>query len=108
MKLLVDECCDVGLIDGLRADDETVLRTAVAQERVLLTEDKDFGELVIRLELPAHGLILLRLGTTATPAKLHRLRAVLAADPDRFVGSFTVIESDKVRFRPLYRPPNAP
>ena len=66
MKLVADECCDELLVKGLRADghdvvyvrevaagsdDRTVLQLAAGEERVLLTEDKDFGELVVRLGL---------------------------------------------------------
>lgn len=60
MKLLADECCDVLVVTGLRndghdvvyiketapgSDDESVLNLAAGEQRVLLTEDKDFGEL---------------------------------------------------------------
>ena len=65
MKLLADECCDAGLVAALRADghdvlyaleslrgatDDEVLKRANDDERILLTEDKDFGELVHRLK----------------------------------------------------------
>jgi hypothetical protein len=71
VNFLADECCDAFLVDGLRGDghdvlyvkesapgtdDHTVLQMAADQERVLLTEDKDFGELVVRLKLPAYGI----------------------------------------------------
>jgi predicted nuclease of predicted toxin-antitoxin system len=39
-------------------DDSAVLQMAASQQRVLLTEDKDFGLLVVRLKLPAYGIIL--------------------------------------------------
>ncbi len=67
MRLLADECCDAGLVLALRADghdvlysaetsqgasDEEVLERAFADDRVLLTEDKDFGELAVRQRLP--------------------------------------------------------
>ena len=70
MNLLADECSDALVVDGLRgdghdvlyvrevargSDDDTVLQMAADQQRILLTEDKDFGELVVRLKLPAHG-----------------------------------------------------
>jgi predicted nuclease of predicted toxin-antitoxin system len=38
--------------------DAAVLRRAYDEHRLLLTEDKDFGELVFRLHLPAPGLVL--------------------------------------------------
>src|SRR5262249_8982256 len=68
VNFAADECCDEVLVAGLRsdghdvsyamesspgADDRTVLQHAHAEQRILLTEDKDFGELVVRLGLPA-------------------------------------------------------
>jgi GDP-D-mannose dehydratase len=63
VNFLADECCDAILVSALRndghdvlyvketapgADDSTVLHLATAQQRILLTEDKDFGELAFR------------------------------------------------------------
>jgi predicted nuclease of predicted toxin-antitoxin system len=122
VRLLVDECCDEQVAAGLRADghdvssvresapgsdDTTVLQAAVAEQRLLLTEDKDFGELVVRLGLPAYGIILVRMSDPHGEVKLERLREVLANHGDRLAGSVVVVEAERVRFRPLYRPPNA-
>jgi predicted nuclease of predicted toxin-antitoxin system len=72
VKVLADECCDAPLVRGLRsdghdvlyakeiapgADDEFVLELACSERRILLTEDKDFGELVVRLGMPAYGIL---------------------------------------------------
>lgn len=65
MKFLADECCDAKLVKKLRdaghnvlyvmenapgSTDTEVLEKAFIEERVLITEDKDFGELVYRLK----------------------------------------------------------
>ena len=42
------------------ATDDEVLLAAYDEGRILLTEDKDFGELVYRLKKPSRGIILLR------------------------------------------------
>ncbi|MBC8548815.1 MAG: DUF5615 family PIN-like protein, partial [Candidatus Brocadiales bacterium] len=70
MKFLADECCDTGLVSSLRNDghdvvyilekkpgisDDEVLLDAYNEGRILLTEDKDFGELVYRLRKPSVG-----------------------------------------------------
>lgn len=88
MKFLADECFDARLSDARReeghdvflvrevmsgARDATVLTWAYAEERILLTEDTDFGELVYRLKCPAHGVILLRLELAPVAFKLKRL-----------------------------------
>ena len=44
------------------ADDEKVLQIPNDEERILITQDKDFGELVYRLQKVHFGIILLRLG----------------------------------------------
>jgi predicted nuclease of predicted toxin-antitoxin system len=77
MRFLADECIDAAIVGRLRAaghdvryvaesdaaaDDDAVLRLAVDEARILLTEDKDFGEIVLR-SLPATGVILLRIGS---------------------------------------------
>jgi predicted nuclease of predicted toxin-antitoxin system len=116
VKLLADECCDALLVDGLRQDghdvlyvketapgaaDETVLQMAADQQRILLTEDKDFGELVVRLKLPACGIVLLRINPADSAAKLARLRHLLQHHLQRLPGSFVVVGEKRARFRSL-------
>jgi len=116
VKLLADECCDALLVDGLRSDghdvlyvketgrgaqDDTILQLAAEQQRVLLTEDKDFGELVVRLKLPAYGIVLLRMNPADSAAKLMRLRYLLQHHAHRLPGSFVVLGESRTRFRPL-------
>ena len=116
MNLLADECCDALVVDGLRhdghdvlyvketapgSDDDTVLQMAFDQQRILLTEDKDFGELVVRLRRPAHGVVLIRINPANTAAKLTRLRHLLRHHRHRLPGSFAVVDAGKTRFRPL-------
>jgi len=86
------------------AEDEVVLRTAAEQDRLLLTEDKNFGKLVVRLGLAAHGILLLRMNPADSAAKLDRPRAVMRSEGHRLAGSFVVIDPDKVRIRPLRSP----
>jgi predicted nuclease of predicted toxin-antitoxin system len=119
MNFVADECCDALLVDGLRADghdvlfiaevspgsdDAVVLQMAAGQQRILLTEDKDFGELVVRLLLPAYGIILLRMNPADSNAKLTRLREVMQQDSQRLPGYFVVVDETKARFRPLAIP----
>ncbi len=116
LRFLADECCDAGLIDALRNDgydvlyaveslrgapDEVLLEQAFAESRILLTEDKDFGELVYRLRKPAYGILLLRFDIAERTMKIPRLRALLKQDLERLPTSFVVLEVDKIRIRPL-------
>jgi predicted nuclease of predicted toxin-antitoxin system len=116
VKLLADECCEASLVQALRDDghdvlygaetlrrlsDIDVLHRSVAEQRLLLTEDKDFGELVFRLRRSGYGVILLRFAEEEQAAKIDRLRHVLADRPERLSGAFVVLEIDKTRIRPL-------
>jgi predicted nuclease of predicted toxin-antitoxin system len=116
VNFVADECCDAPLVSGLRSDghdvlyvkeiapgsdDETVLQTAAAQQRILLTEDKDFGELVVRLKLPAYGIILLRMNPADSATKLAQLRRLFVRHAHRLPGTFVVLSENKARFRSL-------
>jgi len=117
VKFLVDECTDVQLVELLRANgfdvlyvmetmrgakDDVILSRAYAEERILLTEDKDFGELVFRLRKPAIGIILLRFHPGEEIQKATRLQQLLQSATVTLVGAFVVVESDRVRTRPLF------
>ncbi len=119
MKFLADECCDAELVEALRSDghdvfyvqetmagapDDEILKLAFDQERLLLTEDKDFGELVYRLRMPAHGIILLRFNVPDESQRIPRIRELLENAPARLSGNFVVLELQKTRLRPLHKP----
>jgi predicted nuclease of predicted toxin-antitoxin system len=116
VKFLADECCDRDVVGALReegydvlyileakrgAPDDDVLALAFDERRILLTEDKDFGELVYRLKKPAHGIILIRIGVKNRSLKWPRIKKLLDAYPERCAGRFVVIDENKFRFRPL-------
>ena len=114
MRFLLDESADLPLRAHLRAQghdvtaiahdhpgaliDEDVLAIAVAEARILITNDRDFGELVFRRQLPHCGVILFRLGNEAIPVKVAWLDHVLAAFTDR-LHEFIVVNDRGVRVR---------
>ena len=55
-------------------EDDVVLERAFRENRALITEDKDFGELVYRLKKPAKGVILMRIPVDKRQSKWPRLR----------------------------------
>lgn len=74
-RFLIDESCDFAVVRALRAaghdvaavvesargaPDEDVIDLAVRQERILITEDTDFGQLVYAHAHPSGGVILIR------------------------------------------------
>ncbi|MCX7045336.1 MAG: DUF5615 family PIN-like protein [Candidatus Sumerlaeota bacterium] len=116
MKLLADENMYAEIVAWLReqghdvfwaarnspgADDEDLLHLAHKQNRVILTNDLDFGELVIRHRFRALGVILIRLKSTCS-AEVARLfaRHWLEIENNAF-GNFIVVSNRKLRIRPL-------
>ena len=87
--------------DAPGSTDPQVLARAVAEQRTLLTFDKDFGELAFHGGLPAGcGIVLFRLqaGTATQLAAL--VSAAVAARTD-WAGHFSVVELGRIRMRPL-------
>ena len=85
------------------ASDVDVLRQAETETRLLLTEDKGFGELVFRLKLSVPGVVLLRLDPEKHLLKWKRLEAAIARFGERLFGRYLVIEEGRFRSRPLLR-----
>jgi predicted nuclease of predicted toxin-antitoxin system len=83
------------------ASDTDILARAQAEERVVVTQDKDFGELAFRFGLPAaNGVVLLRLSGADAESDNRRALEVLDSDID-WAGHFAVATDDRVRVRPL-------
>lgn len=114
MNLVADENLDKSLVERLRRDghdvlytaemepgveDIVVLRRANEREALLITEDKDFGELVFRQRLVHAGVILVRLAGLSTPAKTDAVARTLIERGPQLVGSFTVIAPGILRIR---------
>ena len=58
--------------------DETVLSSAVEEQRILITNDRDFGELIFRQQLHHTGIVLFRLKNSKDiTEKLHWLETLL-------------------------------
>ncbi|MHB1038340.1 MAG: DUF5615 family PIN-like protein [Pirellulales bacterium] len=90
------------------AGDPAILARAQAENRVLLTHDKDFGELAFRVGLPAtSGVVLLRLGSADPESDNRRVLEVLGSSV-HWTGHFAVVTDDRVRIRPLVRMPEKP
>lgn len=83
------------------ATDPEVLARAQAEERLVVTFDKDFGELAFRSGLPAtSGVILFRLSGSSPETDNARTLSALESGID-WVGSFSVVSDDRIRVRPL-------
>jgi predicted nuclease of predicted toxin-antitoxin system len=83
------------------APDDGVVALAVAEARVLITEDKDFGELAFQQGLHPAGVIRLALPRELPAEKAQRLVETLHAHVGLVQGNMLVVEPARVRSRPL-------
>ena len=116
MRWLADECVAAPLVVFLRAhghdvlyiaeaaaglSDAEVIALALRENRLLLTEDKDFGDLVFRRERTVPGVVLMR-ADLKIPCEALRLEAAIVRYGDGLFGRYTVIEEGRVRSRRLW------
>lgn len=90
---IIEECPGVS--------DEDVAALCEDQQRILMTFDKDFGELVYRRRLPAgSGVVLSRITPDSPEEAADVALALVESQPD-LRGSFCVVSRDRIRVRPL-------
>jgi len=88
-------------MDAPGSDDRQVLARAVTENRVVLTFDKDFGELAFHAGLPAStGVILFRMRLRSPAQVAQRVVAVLDSRSD-WAGQFAVVEDQRLRMTAL-------
>jgi predicted nuclease of predicted toxin-antitoxin system len=113
VKVLLDSCVWGKAADELRAaghdaewagswpedpGDEVILARAHAEARILITLDKDFGELAILRRHPHHGIV--RLVNFAARQQAAACLAVLAAHADELLaGAIVTAEASRMRIR---------
>ncbi len=78
-------------------DDESIIEKANLQNYILVTNDKDFGELVFRMRKPHKGVILLRLEDERSENKIAVLQRVLESYSDKLVNKFIIVTEKTVR-----------
>ncbi|QJD77841.1 DUF5615 family PIN-like protein [Spirosoma rhododendri] len=79
--------------------DPQVLQIATDRKAILLTEDKDFGELVHRLRMPHCGILLVRLLKITSAEKSARVCEVIINYQHDLINSFAVLSNDQLRIR---------
>ncbi len=114
MKFLADEGVDGSVVAGLRKlgfdvfyvveqqrslDDSVLLRIANDENRILITRDKDFGELVYRLNQSHAGVILLRLEGYDTVQRGEIVCRHVSEHLQQLSKAFTVIQKGAIRIR---------
>ncbi|MBX2895744.1 MAG: DUF5615 family PIN-like protein [Cyclobacteriaceae bacterium] len=112
MKIIVaDESVDGRIVEELRnfnfdvysiaekqpsLSDAKVLKIAFERNALLLTEDKDFGELTFRLKLPNKGILLIRLDKFEEKPMVAQ---IVQKYHDELVNKFSVLSNNKLRIR---------
>lgn len=74
---------------------------AKTEKRILLTNDKDFGELIFLQKKLSHGIILLRIKGQKTDLKVKMIEKLMENYIHKLKGHFVVVTRDKFRFIPL-------
>ena len=112
MLFLADENCDFAVVRALRADghdvvsvaeiaprmdDRDVIALATREDRILLTEDKDFGQLVYAGLHESSGVILIRFPQNARWALPGVIREAVQKLEGRLRGAFVVLKPNQVR-----------
>src|SRR5205814_10147287 len=94
------DCVDSTIIPP-RMPDIDVLRLAADDDRVLLTADKDFGELIFVYGIACPGVVLIRVAIADERYRVSHVRSSWPTALSRLPGSFVTITASGVRARPL-------
>jgi predicted nuclease of predicted toxin-antitoxin system len=112
VRILTDANFEGYIVDRLRADghevesvldfaadaaDPAVLAASVTFDAVLVSHDKDFGELVFRHNHTHIGIVLTRLAPLSPQAKCDAVSELFASRGTALIGMFTVLAPGKVR-----------
>jgi predicted nuclease of predicted toxin-antitoxin system len=92
----------ISVKESMRSEaDRVILARAQKEQRIIVTHDKDFGELAFRSKLAAScGIILFRLAGSNPDRDTRRILAALEGRSD-WMGHFSVVTDDRIRMRPL-------
>ncbi len=105
VKALRENGHDVAWIreDARGSRDDQVLARAQQEQRVVITLDKDFGELAFHAKLPANsGVILFRI-TALSSQYIAQVALQAVASRSDWTGHFSVVEDHRIRMTPLPR-----
>lgn len=114
MNFVADESVDAPIVERLRSEgysvlsiaesspsvsDDEVLSVANLNQAVLMTGDKDFGELIFRLGRATHGVLLLRLAGLSTISKCDQTSLAVRDHESEMPNNFTVVSPGVIRIR---------
>ena len=112
LRFLADESCDFAVVRAIRADgydvlavseytqrsdDQELNEQAYLENRIVLTEDKDFGWLVFVSQVATAGVILIRFPGNRREALVRTVRILIQEKADEIQGAFVVLQPGHVR-----------
>ena len=100
-KWFVNQGYDIKCVRDIdpRMLDKEILKIAVSEKRMVITMDKDFGELVYNSGLLHAGVLLLRLEDAKSNEKVKIVENILEKYPDMLLNKFCVFKDGKLRIR---------
>jgi predicted nuclease of predicted toxin-antitoxin system len=116
VKIVADESVDKQIVDKLRTqghevlyiaeldpgiDDETVLLRSRESNALLLTADKDFGDLVFRQRLLHSGVLLIRFAGLTSDEKASTIAGVFELHGEAMSKRFAVLSKRSLRLRDM-------
>ncbi|MEA1964042.1 MAG: DUF5615 family PIN-like protein [Candidatus Aerophobetes bacterium] len=114
MKFLADESVEKAVVDWLRdqkfdvahiiekvpsISDEEVIKLANSENRILITNDKDFGELIFHQGKIAPGILLIRATNEQSSNKVELVGKVLKMVKNKLEGHFVVVSEVGIRIK---------
>lgn len=114
VKILADESVDFGIISELRLKgfevisvlenysgytDTEVLKIAADNNSLLITEDKDFGELTYRMKLKHFGILLIRLSDVSRKDRIEIVVITIQNHFEKLYNNFSVLNKKGLRIK---------
>jgi predicted nuclease of predicted toxin-antitoxin system len=98
---LVDKGYDVKTVRSINPSmtDQDILLLAGQENRIVITMDKDFGELIYLAGQSHAGVLLLRLEEASGWEKSRVVNEILTSHADELVGKFCVYQKGRLRIR---------
>ena len=112
MRFLVDECTGTSVADWLKSEkhevfsvfeqwrgvsDDEIIEKCQNEDYILITSDKDFGEMVFRNQKVHNGIILLRCEPNIFKKRIEVLKKLIQNYSDSLQNNFVEVTNDKVR-----------
>jgi predicted nuclease of predicted toxin-antitoxin system len=100
-KWLLKNSYDIRTVRDIdpRMRDSEILRVAASESRMVITMDKDFGELVYKSGLVHSGVLLLRLEDANGEEKARTVGEILTKYSDKLLNRFCVFQNGRLRIK---------